>query len=79
MDIEWPSAEMTYGIERLLLMRPLPLNQNWNPGETLIDLMTENAVHGIYADVPGELSVDSERIRMDTLPLTQLREFRAIA
>jgi hypothetical protein len=65
---------MVEGVERLLAMRPNPKNRNWRPGETLIDLMTENAVHGVFdpalpAD-PGTclLSVDEGRIMTDALP-----------
>lgn len=82
-DVEWPSEEMRHGIERLLLMRPDPSKQNWHPGETLLDLMAENAQHGIY-DFPESydmastaLVVDEERIRVDTLPSTRRRELAA--
>lgn len=79
-EVEWPSAEMVHGIERLLLMRPDYTKQNWLPGETLVDLMQENAEHGIFADVPDGLSltVTDERIRVDTLPITHRRELRAV-
>jgi hypothetical protein len=80
-DIEWPSGEMVYGIERLLLMRPDRTKQNWYPGETLADLMWENGQHGIF-DIPDELEptliVDPERIRVDTLPPTFRRELGPI-
>lgn len=71
-EIEWPP--MTLDIERLLLMRPNVTNQNWEPGETLIDLMVENAEHGIFNDTDATLVVDAERIRVDTLPATHRRE-----
>lgn len=79
-DIEWPSDEMRYGIERLLLMRPDSTKQNWLPGETLTDLMAENGAHGIFDFPDGydmastALVVDNERIRVDTLPSTRRRE-----
>jgi hypothetical protein len=82
-EIEWPSDEMVHGVERLLLMRPSPANQNWQPGETLLDLMVENAEHGIYTFPEGyelaatALVVEAERIRMDTLPATHRRELSA--
>jgi hypothetical protein len=45
-EIEWPS----FGdeIERVLLMRPDPFTHNWEPGETLHDLYTQNLAHGIW-------------------------------
>lgn len=79
-DIIWPSGEMRFGVERLLLMRPDPSKQNWEPGETLLDLMAENALHGIFDFPEGydvastALVVEAERIRMDTLPATHRRE-----
>jgi hypothetical protein len=82
-DIEWPSEEMRYGIGRLLLMRPDPSKQNWLPGETLTDLMAENAAHNIFDFPEGydmastALVVDDERIRVDTLPSTRRRELAA--
>jgi hypothetical protein len=84
IEIVWPSEETVYGVERLLLMRPLPYTQNWWPGETLVDLMWENGLHGIF-DYPDELGVpdsplivDDGRIRRDRLPVTKRREFKAI-
>jgi hypothetical protein len=84
IEVVWPAEEMVYGIERLLLMRPLPYTQNWNPGETLVDLAWENGQHGIFS-YPDELGVADDpliieegRIRRDRLPVTRLREFKAI-
>jgi hypothetical protein len=81
-EIEWPSPQMRHGIERLLLMRPDETTQNWLPGETLIDLMWENGAHGILSDLPDDpdlqLVVETERIRVDTLPLAYRRELKAI-
>lgn len=42
-DILWPSDPQA--IEALLAMRPVTRTQNWLPGETLEDLLTENAAH----------------------------------
>jgi hypothetical protein len=81
-EVEWPPDELRYGIERLLLMRPDVTTQNWQPGETLIDLMRENAAHGIFTELPDDranLIVEPERIRMDNLPPTFRRELKAIA
>lgn len=80
-DVLWPSPEMVYGIERLLMMRPDPSKRNWQPGETLVDLMIENGEHGIFSDLPegmDQLTVESGRIRMDTLPATSRRELRTV-
>lgn len=80
-EVEWPSEEMVYGIERLLLMRPDVTKQNWLPGETLVDLVRENGAHGILSlpdDYDAHLIVEPERIRVDTLPVTFRRELKAI-
>lgn len=42
----WPSNVRE--IESLLNLRPLPINRNWLPGETLADLHVENLEHGIF-------------------------------
>jgi hypothetical protein len=88
MAILWPAEAMVHSIERLLLMRPLPLNRNWRPGETLHDLMRENAEHGVFdplkqmAELAGPgvtlLNVTDETIRTDRLPVTRQREFKAV-
>lgn len=36
-------------IELLLMMRPVPRTRNWMPGESLEDLIAENARHGVLA------------------------------
>lgn len=46
----WPEALET--IERLLLARPVPATRNWEPGETVHDLLAENVMHGILPDGP---------------------------
>lgn len=43
--VEWP-ADIA-NLERVLLARPVPANRNWTPGETLLELIAENAAHGI--------------------------------
>jgi hypothetical protein len=74
MKVVWPSDSMVYGIERLLLQRPHWKNQNWVPGETLHDLLHENAMHGILgihaaALSPGSMfGIDGDRIVHDALP-----------
>jgi hypothetical protein len=41
--IRWPHDPVA--VETLLNARPNPLNRNWSPGETLEQLMIENAAH----------------------------------
>ena len=87
-DVVWPPEETVHSIERLLLMRPLPLNRNWSPGETLADLMRENVEHGVFeplkafAEITGPgvtlLNVGDDSIRVDRLPVTRQREFKQV-
>ncbi len=77
-EVVWPPDDVVYSIERLLLMRPDETTQNWEPGETLTDLMWENGAHGIFTGVPGELIVDGGGIRMDSLPANRKPELKAI-
>lgn len=44
-EIVWP--QMVGDIERLLMMRPDEVTRNWEPGETLFDLIEQNNAHGI--------------------------------
>lgn len=44
-QIIWPPD--VPAIEALLSMRPDERNRNWEPGETLVELMLENAAHGV--------------------------------
>lgn len=43
--ILWPADPD--GIEVILAMRPDPNTRNWEPGETLDDLLADNAIHGL--------------------------------
>lgn len=43
VDVIWPPDPQA--IEAILAMRPVPRTQNWVPGETLEDLLAENAAH----------------------------------
>lgn len=52
-DVVWPPDPAA--IELLLTMRPVPRTRNWLPGESLEDLLAENATHGI---VPAGLDSD---------------------
>lgn len=42
--VSWPADPDA--IEALLIMRPAAQTRNWQPGETLEDLLAENAAHG---------------------------------
>ena len=48
-EVIWPSEAMMAGVERILMMRPDPTKRNWWPGETLHDLIAENAEHGLLS------------------------------
>lgn len=88
-QVRWPTAEMVYGVERLLLLRRNPKNQNWFPGETLVDLQYENGLHGVYdfleglvlQATPGTslMGATETAITKDELPvLNPRRELRAV-
>jgi hypothetical protein len=74
-EVLWPSEEMRQGIQRLLMMRPYPKHRSWEPGETLNDLMRENADNGLFDHLPVEaeptslLTVTDDRILVDRLPI----------
>lgn len=82
-EVIWPSEDMVYGVERILMMRPDPSTRNWFPGETLNDLMWENGIHGIFDNLeqlnlsvnPGDMlfAVEENRIRSDKLPALKPR------
>jgi hypothetical protein len=85
----WPSPEMMYGVERLLLLRRYRKNQNWFPGETLGDLQVENGLHGVYGFLEGSelaatpgvslMSVRDEEIVVDMVPvLNPRRELKQV-
>jgi hypothetical protein len=46
---QWPATSLRAGVEQLLALRPDPAKRNWEPGETLEQLLWENAAHGIPA------------------------------
>lgn len=48
-DVVWPPDPDA--IETLLMLRPVPGTRNWLPGETLEQLLEENAAHGL---IPAE-------------------------
>jgi hypothetical protein len=88
-EVIWPSEEMVYGIERLLLLRRNPNNQNWFPNETLVDLQRENGEHGVFDFLhglqlectPGTslMGLTETAITTDRLPmLNPRRELKAL-
>ena len=61
---------MLQAVARLLSLRPDPLTRNWE-GESVHDLMVENAVHGIFDNLePGPVLSwsDHDGITVDQLP-----------
>jgi hypothetical protein len=53
-DVVWPTDPDA--IQTVLMMRPVAATRNWKPGETIDDLLMENAAHGClpstsYADL----------------------------
>jgi hypothetical protein len=55
----WPAPSLRAGIEQLLALRPAA-HRNWEPPQTLADLLEENAAHGILA--PTMLDPDEDGI-----------------
>lgn len=55
-EITWPADPAA--IEMLLEMRPAKKTRNWVPGESLEDLIAENAIHGVLPQDlgPGTLA-----------------------
>lgn len=50
---DWPTNRVD--IDRVLAQRPFSLTRNWEPGETLADLIAENVAHGLVdpTGLPG--------------------------
>jgi len=72
--VVWPAPRFAQGVMRLLAMRPYQEHRNWDPRETLHDLMFQNGANGLYDAIeaaPGQvmLSVDDEGIRVDKLQI----------
>jgi hypothetical protein len=45
--VEWPAPEDRLNIEHVILARPKTVNRNWDPDETLIDVLVTNVDHGV--------------------------------
>jgi len=86
LELIWPDERKVYALARLLAMRPIVHTRNWNPDETLHDLLRENGEHGIFdrfnldeLDYPGPpLIIDDDGIRFDRLPMIESPLFKAI-
>lgn len=60
--IAWPADPD--GVEAILSQRPDPNTRNWEPGETLENLLAENAAHGC---LPQEwMALDSRTLLLAT-------------
>lgn len=46
IGVEWPDDAVVHQIETILMRRPNPTNRNWEPGETVADLVRENGLRG---------------------------------
>lgn len=53
-ELVWPADPDA--IEVILLLRPVPTTRNWLPGETLANLLEENAAHDCIPDEWAELA-----------------------
>jgi hypothetical protein len=76
-EVLWPDEDFVAAVERLLMLRPDPNTRSWEPGETLHDLMRDNADHGIFTEpaleaAPGTelMSVTDGAIIVDNMPAT---------
>lgn len=68
----WPP--FAAAVERLLMMRPDVTTRNWEPGETLHDLLEENVGHGIGPAGPDQtLMIVGDEITKDSLPASPYR------
>jgi hypothetical protein len=53
------------GIEAILAYRPDPNTRSWEPGETLAELLAENAAHGLLPD--AWLALDDPHGRLELM------------
>jgi hypothetical protein len=60
--VTWP-ADIA-DLERVLLARPSKVTRNWQPGESLFDLIAENAAHGIVPAAALEPGWDGWLLRL---------------
>lgn len=62
-DVVWPAS--TDAIEAALMLRPHWKNRNWEPGETVLDLLLENIRHGIPIVTHPELGASASRFVLE--------------
>ncbi len=46
-NVVWPSTEDRLNIEHVILARHKTVNRNWDPDETLADVLVTNVEHGV--------------------------------
>jgi hypothetical protein len=61
-DVIWPPDPQA--IEAILAMRPVPRTQNWQQGESLEDLLAENAAHDCLP--PEWLALENRTLLLST-------------
>lgn len=70
-EVVWPANAVD--IETMLLMRPHRKNRNWNPGETLHDLLLENLANGVHPPLDNAivgaplLAIEGDRLTVGAL------------
>lgn len=63
-ELGWPAERAK--IEELLMARPDPATRNWEPGESLTLLLTENLAHGIDHSSAPEVGAAMSRLMFDS-------------
>lgn len=53
VPVAWPTDRNA--IMHVLMQRPMPETRNWQPGESVLDLIIENATHGITGQIPADV------------------------
>lgn len=74
-EVVWPSDNMIIGVERLLTARPDVVTRNWEPGESLHDLLQQNIAHGLTMGIGlgDAFAIEDDKITVDTLPAAPFR------
>lgn len=72
-DVHWPADPDA--IEAILQLRPVPRTRNWAPGETLNQLLVENAEHDC---IPAEWRALAEAAPDGTLDLMVAEDERVV-
>lgn len=76
---DWPPN--VDDIEMLLSLRPVPATRNWEPPETVHDLLAENSTHGVFPppDDPRAISGGLPLLAVEGDHLTIGRQLAAAA